>query len=130
MARAPVRRSDDHTSPAYRAICTLQGKWILHIVRVLLGGPMGFNELARTIGGCNPATLAQRLEDLVSRDLVSKRIKSTMPPRTCYSLSPAGRGLAAAIREIERWGQRYLDEAPVPARPRKSSPGSKHSAVD
>ena len=46
------------------AMKVLQGKWTLQIVRALLGGPRGFNELARAVGGCNPATLSKRLDEL------------------------------------------------------------------
>jgi len=36
----------------------------MHIVRALLDGPLGFNELGRAVGGCNPATLKVRLDHL------------------------------------------------------------------
>jgi len=96
------------------AIRVLQGKWTLQIVRALLGGACGFNELARAIGGCNPATLSKRLEALAGLGLVTKRIESTMPPRTHYSLTRAGRALEGVVAAIESWGERYL---PKPARP-------------
>jgi DNA-binding HxlR family transcriptional regulator len=32
---------------------------------IFLEGPVGFNELGRTVGGCNPATLKLRLDCLV-----------------------------------------------------------------
>lgn len=40
----------------HEAIEVLQEKWTMHIVRALLDGPLGFNELGRSVGGCNPAT--------------------------------------------------------------------------
>ena len=43
--------------PVHEAIQVLQEKWTMHIVRALLDGPLGFNELGRAVGGCNPATL-------------------------------------------------------------------------
>ncbi|MFX4481842.1 helix-turn-helix domain-containing protein, partial [Acinetobacter baumannii] len=46
--------------PVYAALNLLQEKWTLHIIRALLEGPKGFNELSRAIGGVNPATLSQR----------------------------------------------------------------------
>ena len=45
---------DGDFCPVYEAINLLQEKWTLHIVRSLLEGPKGFNELGRDIGGCNP----------------------------------------------------------------------------
>ncbi|HZU76444.1 MAG TPA: helix-turn-helix domain-containing protein, partial [Dehalococcoidia bacterium] len=52
--------------PVHAAIQLLQEKWTLHIVRALLDGPLGFNELGRRCGGCNPATLKLRLDRLES----------------------------------------------------------------
>lgn len=90
------------------AIAVLQGKWTLQIVRALLAGPRGFNDLARAVGGCNPATLSKRLEALAELGVVDRQVESTMPPRTCYRLTPAGRALDDVIRAIEQWGDRHL----------------------
>ncbi len=86
----------------------LQGKWTLQIVSVLLHGARGFNEMARAIGGCNPATLAERLDTLEQLGLITKTIESTMPPRTSYLLTRAGSALEEVIGSIDRWGQRHL----------------------
>ena len=94
--------------PVYDAILVLQGKWTLHIVSALLHGPRGFNELARAIGGCNPATLAERLDTLERLGLLDKTVESTMPPRTSYALTRAGAALDEVITSIDRWGQRHL----------------------
>ncbi|GMU63889.1 MAG: hypothetical protein AMXMBFR36_01630 [Acidobacteriota bacterium] len=103
------------------AMKVLQGKWTLQIVRALLGGPRGFNDLARAVGGCNPATLSKRLDELVELGVVTKRVESTMPPRTCYTLTRAGRALDGVVTAIERWGERHLPkpaaaDPPAPAR--------------
>lgn len=96
--------------PVYRSINLLQEKWTLHIVRSLLDEPKGFNELGRDIGGCNPTTLTQRLERLEHCGIVAKQVQSTMPPRTRYSLTPAGRALDDVIRAVQLWGVAYLQE--------------------
>lgn len=90
------------------AIAVLQGKWNLQIVHVLMAGPMGFNELARAIGGCNPSTLAQRLDTLVRLQLLTRRVEASTPPRTLYSLTPAGAALQPVVEAIEHWGRRFL----------------------
>jgi DNA-binding HxlR family transcriptional regulator len=93
------------------AIGILQEKWVLHIVRSLLDGPRGFNELGRLTGGCNPATLAQRLERLETLGIVHKTVHSYMPPRTTYELTAAGIALQDVIAAIDSWGTRYLTPA-------------------
>lgn len=96
--------------PVYEAINVLQEKWTLHIIRNLLDGPKGFNELSRAVGGCNPATLAQRVEKLEAIGIVSKTIQSTMPPRTSYALTESGWALQKVIEAIDLWGKQYLPE--------------------
>ena len=97
--------------PAYSAIQILQEKWVLHIVRALLDGPKGFNELGRDIGGCNPTTLTHRLDKLESLGLVDKTVCSVMPPKSSYSLTPSGEALQGVIDAIHGWALMYLDES-------------------
>lgn len=102
---------EDHSfCPVYEAINVLQEKWTLHIIRNLLDNPKGFNELSRAVGGCNPATLAQRVERLEQMGIISKTIHSTMPPRTSYALTESGQALQEVVDAIGRWGNRYLPE--------------------
>jgi len=42
--------------------------------------------------------------------LVCKTVQSTMPPRTSYELTEAGRALAPIIVAIAAWGERYLPD--------------------
>lgn len=100
---------DDITfCPVHEAIQLLQEKWTLHIIRALLERPLGFNELGRAAGGCNPATLAQRLDRLEELDLVSRTVESVMPPRTSYRLTDAGVELEGVIKAIDGWGRRHI----------------------
>jgi len=94
--------------PVHDAIQLLQEKWTLHIIRALLGGPLGFNELGRTVGGCNPATLKQRLDHLVAAGLVRREVHSYMPPRTSYELSPGGVAVQGVIDAIDTWARAHL----------------------
>ncbi|MDR7423537.1 MAG: helix-turn-helix domain-containing protein [Armatimonadota bacterium] len=105
----------DFTCPVYRAIDLLQEKWVLHIVRTLLTGPKGFNELSREVGGCNPATLAQRLDHLEALGIVKKTVQSVMPPKTSYRLTASGQALIEVVEAIDRWARRHLKD-PAPAR--------------
>jgi DNA-binding HxlR family transcriptional regulator len=94
--------------PVYDAISVLQEKWTLHIVRALLRGPLGFNELGRAVGGCNPATLKTRLDRLEELGLVTRSVQSYMPPRTSYELAEAGDALRRVIDAIDEWARAHL----------------------
>ncbi len=94
--------------PVYDSIELLQEKWVLHIVRALLEGPHGFNELSRAVGGANTTTLSQRLEHLERLGLVSKTVESTMPPKSRYELTEAGQELEGIIDAIDAWGRKHM----------------------
>ena len=114
MPRSRTTAADPYC-PVHEAIAVLQGKWTMQIVHALIDGPMGFNELARAIGGCNPSTLAQRLDTLVRLDLLMRRVESSSPPRTLYSLTPAGAALQPVVEAIEHWGLQHLRKDKVAA---------------
>lgn len=99
--------------PVREYINVLQEKWVMHIVRALLEGPRGFNELGRRIGGANPRTLSQRLERLESLGIVERRVCSTIPPRTAYELTRAGAELDEVIAAIDRWSRKHADSLPA-----------------
>ena len=105
-------KDDSVMCPADAAINLLQEKWVLHIVRILLDGPRGFNDLSRAVGGVNAATLADRLDRLEEMRLVTKTVRSVMPPRTTYTLSPMGIELDGVIQGIDRWARKYLQTIP------------------
>lgn len=94
--------------PVYDTIDLLQEKWVLHIVRALLTRAHGFNELSRAVGGANTTTLSARLEQLEQLELVTKTVESTMPPRSRYELTPAGRELEGIISAIDSWARRNM----------------------
>ncbi len=99
----------DHSlCPVYDSIDLLQEKWVLHIIRALLGAPHGFNELARAVGGVNTTTLAARLDRLEREGIVSKTVESTMPPRTRYALTEAGVALQGVIDAIDGWARQHM----------------------
>ncbi len=100
----------DTLCPTIAAINVLQEKWVLLIVRELLNGPKGFNELKRDIGHCNPATLSERLDGLVGLGIILKTVQSTMPPRSNYELTKSGVALEHVIAAIDSWSRKHLKQ--------------------
>lgn len=95
------------------ALALVQEKWTLRIIYALSHGPVGFNEMSRNAGRVNSTTLAQRLVHLERVGLVRKTVQSTMPPRTSYELTEAGRALGPIIVSIAAWGERFLPDLPA-----------------
>ena len=112
MARtAPVpEETDDPRCPSRHltaGVNLLQEKWVLLIVRVLLAGPVGFNDMARNAGDVNSTTLAQRLATLEKAGMIKKTVQSVMPPKTSYELTEVGLALKPVIESIEQWSEKY-----------------------
>lgn len=84
-------------------------KWTLQIVHHLLDCRCKrFCELQEELGGVNPSTLSSRLKMLEDEGLVQRIQVSAIPPHVEYSLTDMGNELAPVIREIARWGNRWL----------------------
>lgn len=82
-------------------------KWTALILRDLFSGPKRFCELEKSVGGINPRTLSQRLDDLEAHRIINKRRFAEVPPRTEYSLTAKGRDLLPVLRQMATWGKKY-----------------------
>lgn len=91
----------------------LQEKWVLPIVWTLLGGPRGFNDLLRTLGGAGPTTLAGRLDRLEAAGVVERSVQSISPPRTSYALTPSGEALRGVFGRLEAWCLAHHEAPPA-----------------
>jgi DNA-binding HxlR family transcriptional regulator len=104
----PEEKSPCGSAALVRGVVLLQEKWVLLIVNHLTSGPVGFNELTRKAEHVNVTTLSLRLALLEQTGLVVKTVHSTMPPRTSYELTDAGRALTPVLKAIEEWSSVYL----------------------
>jgi DNA-binding HxlR family transcriptional regulator len=91
-----------------RAFALLQEKWVLFTLHYLSEGAMGFNELSRCGKGINPTTLSQTLSLLEATGLVTRELHSTIPPKTSYELTEAGRAFEPILEAMGEWSTRYL----------------------
>jgi len=96
-----------------RAAELIGERWTLLIIRELLLGPKRFSDLQDHLGGMSPTLLTARLTDLIESNLV-RRITLPRPVNAqLYELTEIGREIQPAIRELIRWGGRFLFP-PVP----------------
>jgi DNA-binding HxlR family transcriptional regulator len=91
----------------------LGDRWTLLIVREMLGGASGFNELQRGLPGISRSVLTDRLRSLERAEIVERR---TGPKgRTLdYRLTLAGRDLEPVVQAIGEWGATWSFTDPRP----------------
>jgi len=96
-----------------RAAELIGERWTLLIIRELLLGAKRFGDLLDHLDGVSPTLLTARLNALVDSNLV-RRVTLPRPANAqLYELTDIGREIEPAIRELIRWGGRFLFP-PVP----------------
>jgi DNA-binding HxlR family transcriptional regulator len=92
-----------------KAIEHLGDRWSLLIVRQLgVSGPLGFNELARSLPGrISRSVLTERLRRLETLGLVSRE----KPTR--YRLTTVGAGLMPVLESLRGWAETWLPDDPA-----------------
>ena len=92
-----------------KAIEHLGDRWSLLIVRQLgVFGPLGFNELARSLPGrISRSVLTERLRRLETLGLVSRE------ESTGYRLTTVGAGLMPVLYSLRGWAETWLPDDPA-----------------
>jgi DNA-binding HxlR family transcriptional regulator len=91
-----------------RAAELIGERWTLLIIRELLLGPKRFGDLLDHLDGVSPTLLTARLAALIESNVV-RRITLPRPVNAqLYELTEIGREIQPAIRELIRWGGRFL----------------------
>jgi DNA-binding HxlR family transcriptional regulator len=106
-------RSYAQYCPVAKATEVLGDRWTLLIVREMLGGVTGFNELQRGLPGISRSVLADRMRRLERTEVIERR---TGPSgRTLeYRLTPAGLDLEPVVQAIGEWGATWSFIDPRP----------------
>jgi len=96
-------RSHAQYCPVAKATEVLGDRWTLLIVREMLGGATGFNELQRGLPGISRSVLTDRMRMLERAEVVERRTGPT--GRTLeYRLTSAGRDLQPVVQALGEWG--------------------------
>jgi DNA-binding HxlR family transcriptional regulator len=85
--------------PVARALEAVGDRWTLVLVRHLLSGPRGFQQL-RQRTGITPRVLSARLREMVAIGVVESR---SVGARSQYALTEQGRSLEPVVVAIGRW---------------------------
>jgi DNA-binding HxlR family transcriptional regulator len=97
-----------------RAFVFLGKRWNAVILGILSGGPAGFRELSRGIGGISDSVLSDRLADLTGASLIARTVEDGPPISVSYALTDRGRALMPALEQIALWANEHLTQDATP----------------
>lgn len=89
--------------PVAKASEILAKRWTPLILRELLSGSTGFNDIHRGVPLMSRPLLSQRLRELGDSGVVSRTADGA------YQLTEAGQALAPVIQAMGIWGQRWVE---------------------
>jgi DNA-binding HxlR family transcriptional regulator len=91
-----------------RAAEIIGERWTLLIIRELLLSPKRFGDLRARLDDVSPALLTDRLNVLMESGVVQRAALPAPFNAQVYELTETGRAVQPAIRELIRWGGRFL----------------------
>ncbi len=96
--------------PYYHQAVELIGRrWTGAIVSVLIRRTtLRFGEIAQAVPELSDRLLSERMKELEARGVVRRTVRPGRPVHVEYTLTEMGRALAPVVRELERWGRRWL----------------------
>jgi len=113
MPEAEPATREPHSCDAglARAFEFLGKRWNGVILATLIEGSASFSDLKRAIDGISDSVLSDRMVELVASRLVSRTVSDGPPVAVRYELTPVGRGLLPALRELTTWAHENLPDA-------------------
>ena len=106
------RRSD---CPISTALELVGDRWTLLVIRdMMFAGKRHFREFLLSDEGISTNILADRLEMLVRRGILTKSEDSTHKQKALYSLTEAGIALLPVIVALSGWSQKHFPETRRP----------------
>ncbi|MGH3679984.1 MAG: winged helix-turn-helix transcriptional regulator, partial [Natronosporangium sp.] len=100
-----------------RALDVVGERWALLVVRELLLGPQRFSDLRRALPAASSNLVADRLRELHSRGVISRRRLPPPAASQVYELTEWGRQLEPIVLALGQWGLRV----PLPPDPTLSA---------
>ncbi|MDR0508875.1 MAG: helix-turn-helix transcriptional regulator [Candidatus Methanoplasma sp.] len=101
----------DHDCTLYRTMDYLAKKWTILILLELRKGEMEwkrFSQIRDSMKDITPKVLSERLKDLESEGLVSRRVDaSSFPIKSEYRLTDAGIELVEIVRRMKYWALKW-----------------------
>lgn len=107
MAKPSKAVEEPEKSSICEVLQILGAKWAFLVLEELLKGTQRFNQLRRNISIINTQSLKDTLRHLETNGLVHRKVIPEVPVRVEYSLTEKGRAFQLALREMEKWVQKW-----------------------
>lgn len=91
------------------AIEVIGGKW-KGIILYHLNSTKRFNELQKLMPKITQRMLTKQLRELERDGVILRKVYAEVPPKVEYSLTEFGRTLQPILKELEHWGNKYLQK--------------------
>jgi DNA-binding HxlR family transcriptional regulator len=95
----------------HRAIEIIGRRWSGAIIRSMLAGKTRFSEILATVPGLSDRLLSERLRQLEDEGIVSRAVIPDVPVRIEYRLTEKGADLAAAVRAVSDWAEKWAPQS-------------------
>ena len=103
-----MRHDQRSTCPVSTALETVGDRWTLLVVRDLMfAGKRHFREFLQSEEAISSTVLADRLNLLVERGLVTKREDPSHAQKAVYSLTEKGLDLLPVVIALSSWAQKH-----------------------
>ncbi|MGV6814457.1 MAG: winged helix-turn-helix transcriptional regulator [Phycisphaerales bacterium] len=99
-----LNQSCDDRCPVQRSAAVIDSKWTTLILRDLFSGTKRFSELEQSLRGISSKVLADRLKMLEANGLITRRVESSVPPKTFYTLTDLGHQSRVVIESMAAFG--------------------------
>jgi DNA-binding HxlR family transcriptional regulator len=111
----------------HTAIELIGSRWTGAILQTLLQGKTRYAAIKGAIPDITDRMLSERLRSLETEELVLRVVVPESPVRVEYDLTPKGRELQKALREIGNWAERWIPlEADEIVKPAAESRAARH----
>lgn len=110
LQSSPVPDPYNPACPTRLVLDRIGDKWTVLLVGRLMGGPMRFTALRRSVPGLSQKVLTQVLRGLERDGLVDRRVLGTVPRHVEYALTPLGGTLSAMLASIREWSEKHIGE--------------------
>ncbi len=92
------------------AIELLSDKWRISILHALELGPQRSGALQKAIAEVSPKVLTQTLRGMERDGLISRTVRTVIPPHVEYQLTSMGKSVIAPLRQICHWAKSHVAE--------------------